>query len=222
MTGTREGAIARAHARFDSGAYLENLRRLVAVPTESQMPERLPDLVRYCAETLPDVMEGMGFETAVLENPESGRGPAMLATRIEDPTLPTVLIYGHGDVVRGLAGRWREGRDPWAVTLAGDHWYGRGTVDNKGQHLIGIEALRAVLAERGRLGFNAKVFVETGEEVGSPGMRALLRRDRDRLAADVFIGIDGPRQTTFKPELTLGARGRLEKPLASARYGVIR
>lgn len=207
MTGTREGAIARAHARFDSGAYLENLRRLVAVPTESQMPERLPDLVRYCTETLPDVMEGMGFETAVLENPEPGRGPVMLATRIEDPGLPTVLIYGHGDVVRGLAGRWREDRDPWAVTIAGDKWYGRGTVDNKGQHLIGIEALRAVLAERGRLGFNAKVFVETGEEVGSPGLRALLRRDRDRLAADVFIGIDGPRQTTFKPELTLGARG---------------
>lgn len=207
MTGTREGAIARAHARFDSGAYLENLRRLVAVPTESQMPERLPDLVRYCTESLPGVMDGMGFETALLENPEPGRGPVMLATRIEDPALPTVLIYGHGDVVRGLAGRWREGRDPWAVTLAGDRWYGRGTVDNKGQHLIGIEALRAVLAERGRLGFNAKVFVETGEEVGSPGMRALLRRDRDRLAADVFIGIDGPRQTTFKPELTLGARG---------------
>jgi hypothetical protein len=68
MTGTREGAIARAHARFDSGAYLENLRRLVALPTESQMPERLPDLVRECTETLPDVMEGMGFETAVLEN----------------------------------------------------------------------------------------------------------------------------------------------------------
>lgn len=105
MTGTREGAIARARARFDSGAYLEDLRRLVAVPTESQMPDRLPDLARYCAETLPGVMAGMGFEAAVLENPEPGRGPVMLATRIEDPSLPTVLIYGHGDVVRGLAGR---------------------------------------------------------------------------------------------------------------------
>lgn len=148
MTGTREGAIARAHARFDSGAYLDTLRWLVAVPTESQMPERLPDLVRYCAETESGVMDGMGFETTQLENPEPGRGPVMLATRIEDPALPTVLIYGHGDVVRGLAGRWREDRDPWAVTIAGDQWYGRGTVDNKGQHLIGIEALRAVISSR--------------------------------------------------------------------------
>lgn len=207
MAGTREGAIARAQGLYDDGTYLAHLRRLVAVPTESQMPDRLPDLRRYCAEVLPGVMEGMGFETRLLENPNAGRGPVMLASRIEDPALPTVLIYGHGDVVRGLAGAWTDGRDPWAVTEAGDLWYGRGTVDNKGQHLIAIEALRAIIAERGSLGFNAKVFVETGEEVGSPGLRALMRRDRDLLQADVFIGLDGPRQTTFMPELKLGARG---------------
>jgi acetylornithine deacetylase/succinyl-diaminopimelate desuccinylase-like protein len=207
MAGTREGAIATAWRMFDDGTYLTHLRRLVAVPTESQMPERLPDLRRYCAETLPSVMEGMGFTTEVLENPNAGRGPAMLATRIEDPSRPTVLVYGHGDVVRGLAGHWSKGRDPWEVTEAGERWYGRGTVDNKGQHLIAIEALRAVLAERGRLGFNAKVFVETGEEVGSPGLRAMLQRYREKVAADVFIGLDGPRQTTFMPELKLGARG---------------
>ena len=207
MAGTREGAIARAQGLYDDGTYLAHLRRLVAVPTESQMPDRQPDLRRYCAEVLPGVMEGMGFETRLLENPNAGRGPVMLASRIEDPALPTVLIYGHGDVVRGLAGAWTDGRDPWAVTEAGDLWYGRGTVDNKGQHLIAIEALRAIIAERGSLGFNAKVFVETGEEVGSPGLRALMRRDRDLLQADVFIGLDGPRQTTFMPELKLGARG---------------
>jgi acetylornithine deacetylase/succinyl-diaminopimelate desuccinylase-like protein len=207
MAGTREGAIAAARGLFDDGTYLAHLRSLVAVPTESQMPGCLPALQRYCAETLPAVMQGMGFTIDVLENPNAGRGPAMLASRIEDPSLPTVLVYGHGDVVRGLGGTWSEGRDPWAVTEAGDRWYGRGTVDNKGQHLIAIEALRAVLAERGRLGFNAKVFVETGEEVGSPGLRAMMRRDRAKLAADVFIGLDGPRQTTFMPELKLGARG---------------
>ncbi len=207
MAGTREGAIAAAQGLYDDGTYLTHLRRLVAVPTESQMPDRLPDLHRYCADVLPGVMAGMGFDIRVLENPNPGRGPVMLASRIEDPALPTVLVYGHGDVVRGLAGKWTDGRDPWAVTEAGDLWYGRGTVDNKGQHLIAIDALRAVIAERGRLGFNAKVFVETGEEVGSPGLRGLMQRDKALLQADVFIGLDGPRQTTFMPELKLGARG---------------
>ncbi|WP_149541307.1 M20/M25/M40 family metallo-hydrolase [Siccirubricoccus phaeus] len=207
MPASREGAIARAHAYFDQGAFLAALRTLVAVPTESQMPERLPDLIRYCAETLPPMLAPLGFASQLLENPEAGRGPVLLATRLEDPALPTILIYGHGDVVRGLAPQWSNHRDPWKVTLEGDRWYGRGTVDNKGQHLIALEALRAVLAERGRLGFNVKFFVETGEEVGSPGLAEFLERHRDLCAADVFIALDGPRQSTAVPEMTLGARG---------------
>jgi acetylornithine deacetylase/succinyl-diaminopimelate desuccinylase-like protein len=207
MAGSREAAIARAEGCFDTGAYLDALKRLVAVPTESQMHGSLPALTRYCAETLPALMQGMGFETMVLDNAKPGRGPVFVARRIEDPSRPTVLVYGHGDVVRGLAGQWSDGLDPWQVSVRGDLWYGRGTVDNKGQHLIAIEALRAVIAERGSLGFNAIVLVETGEEQGSPGLREVLRGHRDLLAADVFIGLDGPRQTTFMPEMKLGARG---------------
>ena len=204
---SRADAIAAAHRIWDGGDYLDRLRALVAVATESQMPDRLGELWRYCNDVLGPMVREIGFEAVVLDNPEAGRGPVLVAHRIEDPALPTVLVYGHGDVVRGEPQRWREGLDPWSVTVEGDKVYGRGVVDNKGQHLIAIEALRAVLAVQGRLGFNAKVLVETGEEVGSPGIRAFLDRHRDLCAADVFIGLDGPRQTTFMPEVKLGARG---------------
>jgi acetylornithine deacetylase/succinyl-diaminopimelate desuccinylase-like protein len=50
-------------------------------------------------------------------------------------------------------------------------WFGRGTADNKGQHSINLAALDRVLAARGRLGFNVKLLIEMGEEVGSPGLR---------------------------------------------------
>jgi len=207
MPGTRSGAVARAHAIFDDGTYLQRLRDLVAVPTESQIAERLPDLRRYCEATIPPLLTDMGFAIQVLDNPDPRGGPVLLATRIENPSASTVLLYGHGDVVRGLAPQWSNNRDPWAVSIEGDRWYGRGTVDNKGQHLIAIEALRATLAERGSLGFNVKVMIETGEEVGSPGLAEFLERHRDLCAADVFIALDGPRQTTFLPEVFLGARG---------------
>jgi len=207
MPGTRSGAIARAHECYDSGAYLDRLRALVAVPTESQLPERLPDLRRYCEQTLPPLLVDMGFAHEVLENPEAGRGPVLLATRIEDPSRPTVLVYGHGDVVRGLAPQWHSDLDPFAVTVEGDRWYGRGTVDNKGQHLIAIESLRATLAERGALGFAERLALDRAERVGSPGLAEYLDLHKDRCAADVFIALDGPRQTTFLPELSLGARG---------------
>jgi acetylornithine deacetylase/succinyl-diaminopimelate desuccinylase-like protein len=205
---TRTAAISRAEQCFDDGVFLEALQRLVAVRTESQMPDSLPALQHYCDATLPQLVDGMGFDTRVIENPRLGRGPVFIGVRMEELSLPTVLVYGHGDVVRGLPDEWSNGLEPWRITVEGDKWYGRGTVDNKGQHLIAIEALRAVLAERGgRLGFNVKLLIETGEEQGSPGLREILQSHRDFLAADVFIGLDGPRQTTFMPELKLGARG---------------
>ena len=51
----------------------------------------------------------MEFSCEVFENPVAGKGPILLACRHEDDNLPTVLGYGHGDVVRGLEDQWREG-----------------------------------------------------------------------------------------------------------------
>ncbi len=205
-TATRVGALARAQGYFDDGSYLERLRRLVAVPTESFPPGHKPDLERYCRDVLGPMIGELGFATQVLDNPMAQHGPVLLGTRIEDPALPTVLLYGHGDVVRAMPERWRAGLDPWRVTIEGDRVYGRGVVDNKGQHLLAIDAVRAVLAERGRLGFNMKIMVETGEEAGSPGLEAFLLRHRELCAADVFIALDGPRQSLAVPDITLGTR----------------
>lgn len=210
MSTPRTNAIAQAAARWDDGSFLDQLRELVAIPSESQEPERHGELRRYLTEALAPILRRMDYGVRIFDNPDGSNGPFLLADRIEDPAKPTVLIYGHGDVVRGLADQWREGLTPFALTVEGDRIYGRGTVDNKGQHLIAITALDALAQARGgRLGFNAKIFVETGEEVGSPGLAEFLAQQRDLLAADVFIGLDGPRQTLTRPEMKLGARGAI-------------
>ncbi|HAT36588.1 MAG TPA: hypothetical protein DCS82_12815, partial [Rhodospirillaceae bacterium] len=134
--GSRDGAIARAHDRMDSGVYLEELARRVAIPTESQVPERADELYRYQKEEMAPAFEALGFETTLLENPVAGRGPSLVACRIEDESLPTVLVYGHGDVVRSVQSEWREGLEAYALTFEGDKIYGRGVVDNKGQHTL--------------------------------------------------------------------------------------
>jgi acetylornithine deacetylase/succinyl-diaminopimelate desuccinylase-like protein len=115
-----------------------------------------------------------------------------VAERIEDHTALTVLIYGHGDTVRGLDGQWRKGLSPWSITIEGERIYGRGTADNKGQHSINIAALAAVISERGRLGFNVKLLIEMGEEVGSVGLRELCETHKEGLLkADLLIASDG-------------------------------
>lgn len=208
MNATRADAIATATALWDDGSFLADLARRVAIPSESQEPERKPDLARYLTEEIAPACAALGLEPAIFENTDPTGGPFLVATRIEDPSLPTVLLYGHGDVVRGLADQWRPGLDPWTITVEGERIYGRGTVDNKGQHSIALAALGAVLRARGgRLGFNVKYFVEMGEEIGSIGLYPFLESQRERMAADVFIGLDGPRYSMKRPDVKLGCRG---------------
>ncbi|MEM9813220.1 MAG: M20 family metallopeptidase [Pseudomonadota bacterium] len=220
MTASRDGAIDRVRAAFDGGAFLSTLRRRVAIPTESQVPEQLPELHRYLTEEMAPSLEPLGYETTLLDNPVAGGGPFLVASRLEDPALPTLLTYGHGDVVRGIPEQWRDGLDPWEITVEWDRWYGRGTADNKGQHSIVIAALEAVLAERGAHGFNSKILIETSEEIGSPGLDAVLAAEKDRLACDILIASDGPRMRPERADVKLGNRGGIAFDLSlSLREG---
>ncbi|MFL5165466.1 MAG: M20 family metallopeptidase [Microvirga sp.] len=203
---TRQAAIERAETYFDSGAFKADLARLVAMPTESQNPERADVLNAYIETEMRPLLESLGFTCTTLHHPRA-KGPFLYAEHIEDPALPTVLGYGHGDVIRGLDKDWSEGLSPWTLTEIGDRWYGRGVVDNKGQHVINIAALKAVLQTRGKLGFNAKYLIEMGEEMGSPGLRELCAEQKELLKADVLIGSDGPRLNAGRPTIFLGSRG---------------
>ena len=203
---SRAAAIARAHTYFDSGEFLVDLRRRVAIPSTSQEPERAPALRRYLEDEMVPSLAPLGFTSRILDNPSGP--PFLVAERKEEDAAFTVLIYGHGDTVRGLDDLWRAGLSPWVLTIEGERLYGRGTADNKGQHSVNIAALAVVLAERGRLGFNTKILIEMGEEVGSAGLRELcLAQKDDLLRADLLIASDGPRAAPDRPTLFLGARG---------------
>lgn len=203
---TRHAAIARTERYFDSGDFKADLARRVAMPTESQNPARAGELAAYLDTEMRPAFEAMGFACRVLTHFKAG-APFLYAERLEGDGLPTVLGYGHGDVIRGFEGRWRDGIAPWRLVEADGCYFGRGTADNKGQHTINMAALAAVLAERGRLGFNAKWLIEMGEETGSRGLREVCEQYRDLFAADVLIASDGPRLSEQRPTIFLGARG---------------
>ena len=209
MPGTREGAIGRIEAEYDSGDFIGMLAERVAIPTESQEPDQLPELYRYLRDNIGPYLTPLGYDCEIFDNPVEGGGPFLVASRIEDPSRPTLLAYGHGDVVRGIPEQWRDGLDPWVLKQEGDRYYGRGTADNKVQHSIVMAALAAVLAERGSHGFNTKVLLETSEEIGSPGLEEFCSAHTDLLAADVLMASDGPRMNPARPDIKLGNRGML-------------
>ncbi|MCL2428227.1 MAG: M20 family metallopeptidase [Alphaproteobacteria bacterium] len=204
---SRESAIARAHASFDA-EFADRLAGLVAIPSTSQDASHETDLRRYLDEAISPWLDRIGFSVTIHPNPNAGFGPILVAERIEDRGLPTVLTYGHGDTVRGLEEQWRSGLDPWRLTAEDDVWYGRGTADNKGQHAINLTALEAVTHERGgRLGFNLKLVLETSEERGSRGLREFVAANATSLDANVLIASDGPRVMPDVPTIATGTRG---------------
>ncbi|QDG76341.1 M20 family metallopeptidase [Labrenzia sp. PHM005] len=204
---SRANTIARAEAYFDQGSFQEDLARLVAIETESQNPDQSPELYRYLTEEMKPLLEGMGFTTSLFDNTDDRGGPLLFAERIEDPSFETILTYGHGDVIRAQTEQWREGLHPFRLVEEGERLYGRGTADNKCQHLINLKALSCLLEERGSLGFNVKVIIETSEETGSVGLSECFRAHSDKLKADVLIASDGPRLQPDWPTMFMGSRG---------------
>lgn len=203
----RTDALARAAAHFDSGAFVRDLARRVAIKTESQEAASHPNLRAYLADELLPSLQTLGFSGTIHDNPH-GPFPFLVAQRREGDALPTVLMYGHGDVIRGQDKSWTRGDGPWQTRADGDKLYGRGTADNKGQHSINLAALAQVLAARGgKLGFNVTWLFETGEETGSPGLAEFCAAHRAELAADVLIASDGPRLKASEPTVFLGSRG---------------
>jgi acetylornithine deacetylase/succinyl-diaminopimelate desuccinylase-like protein len=189
---SRETVVSQARGLVGSGEFEAALAELVACRTDA------PDTgaAAYLDGLMIPRLEAMGFVCTTLDNPEPG-GPA-------------VLSYGHGDTVPLMEGRWAEARDPLRLTADGDRLYGRGTADNKGQHLINLMALERVIAARGgRLGFTLKLALEMGEEAGSPGLAKLLAAEAERFGADVLIASDGPRVRADRPTMFLGSRGAL-------------
>jgi acetylornithine deacetylase/succinyl-diaminopimelate desuccinylase-like protein len=204
---SRQDAIVRATQYFESGGLATDLGRRVALRTESKNKARLGEIDAYLRNEIEPFLGSLGFSVSIEK--QEGAPPFLIAERFEQEGVPTVLGYGHGDVVDGMDTAWQQGLSPWAMTVSGGRFYGRGTADNKGQHTINLAALKAVFETRGRLGFNAKFLFEMGEERGSPGLRQICAAQRQRLKADLLIASDGPRLKDSQPTIFLGSRGSL-------------
>jgi len=203
----RNEALAKIDSYFYDGMFEAELAQRVAYRTESVRPDSGPALAAYLEEDLIPYLTDIGFACETYPNPRADAGPILVARRQEGDNLPTVMTYGHGDVVPGFDGQWENDVDPWVITKAGNRWYGRGTADNKGQHTINLAALKTVLETRGALGFNVILLIEMGEERGSPGLKEFCAANKQLFAADVFIASDGPRLHPDKPTMFMGSRG---------------
>ena len=202
MLATRSSKHDDAAVSAESLVGLPLIRQWIAYDTTSR--ESNLALIEWSRHYL----ESFGALTSLTFDDERRKANlfATLPARDGNTSVDGIVLSGHTDVVPVDGQPWDT--PPFEATLKSDRLYGRGTADNKGQHSINMSALRAVREARGgKLGFNAKFIIETGEEIGSPDLRQVCESLRDELKADLFLASDGPRLSADRPTIFLGCRG---------------
>ena len=198
LSGPEEAQIVAAHA--------ERMRRyadFLAIPSVSAIPEHAADC-RRAAEWLAAELRRIGAQR--VEVSETGGHPIVVGERIEDPNLPTIVIYGHYDVQPGdPLDLWKT--SPFEPIVRDGRMLGRGSADDKGQILIHLAALEALLSTRGRLPVNVKYLFEGEEESSSVNLERWMAANPERCSGDAVIISDTGFFDGNLPALTVGLRG---------------
>ncbi len=198
LSGPEEAQIVAAHA-----ARMQRYHDFLSIPSVSAIPEHAPDC-RTAAEWLAGELRRIGAQR--VEVSETGGHPMVVGERIEDPKLPTIVVYGHYDVQPGdPLELWQT--SPFEPIVRGGRMLGRGSADDKGQILIHLAALEAILSTRGALPVNVKYLFEGEEESSSVNLERWMAAHPDRCSGDAVIISDSGFFEGNRPALTVGLRG---------------
>lgn len=209
---SREAGEIDSYIAAHEERFLGTLLRYVAQPSISATGEGIGPAAEFAAR----LMESVGLAARIIPTPGS---PVVLGRAEGAHGAPHVLIYGHYDVQpAGPLDQWHS--PPFQPEVRDGRIYGRGTGDNKGQHLahlFGLETLRAV---RGGLPCTVTVLLDGEEEMGSPHLTWFANRHRELLDADLVLWSDGPVADNGQACVCLGVRGILKFQLRArgARY----
>ncbi len=190
-------------AHFDDS--VARLRDFLRIPSVGADPAHDAD-TRRAAEWLVTELRGIGIEAALHDTP----GHPMVVGRVEEGRGPRILYYGHYDVQPPDPLELWQSPPFEPVVVEGPHGpriVARGAVDDKGQLLTILEALRAWKAVHGALPVPVTVFVEGEEESSSTNLEPFMEDHRGLLAADVVVVSDTLMPGIDQPAITTRLRG---------------
>ena len=182
--------------------FFDELFQLLSIPSISSSSEHKGDM-QLCAEKLVELLLAAGADKADVY-PTTGH-PVVFAEKIIDPSLKTVLVYGHYDVqpVDPIE-LWKS--DPFKPEIRDEAIYARGANDDKGQSFMHIKAFEYLVKE-GKQRHNIKFILEGEEEIGSPSLAAWAREHKDMLACDIMLVSDTTMISEDVPSINCGMRG---------------
>lgn len=182
--------------------FLEELFELIRIPSISSLPEHKQDMYK-AAEKWKELLLKAGADKA--EVMETAGNPVTYAEKIIDPKAPTVLVYGHMDVMPvDPIELWNT--KPFEPVIKDGKIWARGADDDKGQSFMHAKAFE-YMVKSGTLNCNVKFLIEGEEEVGSPSLPAFCQKHKEMLKADVILVSDTSMIASDTPSITTGLRG---------------
>ena len=193
---------AKQYIEKNRTRFYDELFSLIRIPSISAQPEHQQDM-RACVEQWRKLLLSAGVDTA--EIMETSSNPVVFATKIIDPSAPTVLVYAHYDVmpVEPLD-LWDT--NPFEPVIRDGRLWARGADDDKGQSFLQVKGFEIALKERW-LHCNVKFLFEGGEEIGSPGLAEFCVEHKEMLKSDIILVSDNSMVGKNVPSITTGLRG---------------
>jgi len=182
--------------------FLSELLDLLRIPSVSADSKYKGD-VRKAAEFICEKIQAAGADVA--EICETAGHPIVYGEKIIDPSLPTVLVYGHYDVQPAdPLNLWDS--PPFEPVVKDEKIYARGACDDKGQVYMHIKAFETMMATNS-LPCNVKFMIEGEEEVGSDNLGIFVKANKEKLAANVILISDTAIIANDIPSIDVGLRG---------------
>ena len=182
--------------------FLNELFGLIRIPSISSQSEHKPDMYK-AAEYWKKMMLEAGADKA--EVMETEGNPVTYGEKIIDPALPTVLVYGHMDVMPvDPIDLWNT--EPFEPVVKDGKIWARGADDDKGQAFMHAKAFE-ILVKTDNLPCNVKFMIEGEEEVGSPSLYKFCEDNKELLKSDVILVSDTGMIAPDIPSITTGLRG---------------
>ncbi|MBU2466363.1 MAG: dipeptidase [Bacteroidetes bacterium] len=182
--------------------FLDELFGLIRIPSISSLNAHKPDMQKAAEYWRDHILKAGADKAEVL--PSEGN-PVVYGEKIIDPALPTVLVYGHYDVMPvDPIELWNS--PPFEPEIRDGKIWARGADDDKGQAFMHAKAFETLVATDS-LPCNVKFMIEGEEGIGSPSLGKWCEQHKDMLKADVILVSDTSMIGPDVPSITTGLRG---------------
>ena len=181
---------------------LNELFSLISIPSVSAHSHRQPE-IQQCATQWQQLLLKAGADTADIFATKGN--PVVFATKIIDPTYPTIMVYGHYDVMPAEPlDLWVS--PPFEPEVREGKIFARGADDDKGQSFMHLKAFEYLVSTQ-QLKCNVKFIIEGEEEIGSPNLESFCLANKEMLRCDTILVSDTSMLSADLPSITTGLRG---------------